>query len=56
LYAFTDAAGKTKPGMVAVTDGSGTAVHLELWEMPIEKFGHFMQLVGALCAAGGCWC
>lgn len=42
LYAFTDATGKTKPGMVAVADGSGTAVHLEVWEMPIQNFGHFM--------------
>ena len=31
--------------MVAVTDGSGASVHLELWEMPIEQFGHFMLLV-----------
>ena len=31
--------------MVAVTDGSGAAVHLEVWEMPIEQFGHFMLLV-----------
>lgn len=28
--------------MVAVTDGSGAAVHLEVWEMPIQNFGHFM--------------
>lgn len=45
LYAFTDATGKTKPGMVAVADGSGTAVHLEVWEMPIQNFGHFMLQV-----------
>lgn len=45
LIAFTDAAGKTKPGMVTVTDGSGAAVHLEVWEMPIENFGHFMLQV-----------
>lgn len=45
LYAFTDTAGKTKPGMVAVTDGSGAAVHLEVWEMPIQNFGHFMLQV-----------
>ena len=59
LYAFTDAAGKTKPGMVAVTDGSGTAVHMEIWEMPIENFGRFMLLVrggGCMAAwAGGRW-
>ncbi|PSC69639.1 allophanate hydrolase [Micractinium conductrix] len=45
LYAFTDAAGRTKPGMVAVTDGSGAAVHLEVWDMPIENFGRFMLQV-----------
>ncbi|KAL4418867.1 hypothetical protein ABPG77_002623 [Micractinium sp. CCAP 211/92] len=45
LYAFTDASGKTKPGMIAVTDGSGAAVHLEVWEMPIQNFGHFMLQV-----------
>lgn len=45
LYAFTDAGGKTKPGMVAVQDGSGAAVHLEVWEMPIENFGRFMLQV-----------
>ena len=45
LYAFTDAAGKTKPGMVAVTDGSGGAVHLEVWEMPIENVGRFLVQV-----------
>jgi hypothetical protein len=31
--------------MVAVTDSSGAAVHLEVWEVPIENFGHFMLQV-----------
>ncbi|KAI7838880.1 hypothetical protein COHA_007346 [Chlorella ohadii] len=47
LYAFTDASGKTKPGMVALPPGSsgGAAVHLEVWEMPLENFGSFMVQV-----------
>ena len=47
LYAFTDANGKTKPGMVALPPGSsgGAAVHLEVWEMPLENFGSFMVQV-----------
>lgn len=47
LYAFTDASGKTKPGMVALPPGSGggAAVHLEVWEMPLENFGAFMLQV-----------
>lgn len=45
LYAFTDDTGKTKPGMVTVVDGSGSAVYLEVWEMPIENFGHFILQV-----------
>lgn len=45
LYAFTDATGKTKPGMIRVTDGSGASIDLEVWEMPIENFGHFMVQV-----------
>jgi hypothetical protein len=45
LFAFTDASGKTKPGMIYVTDGSGAAIDLEVWEMPIENFGDFMLQV-----------
>lgn len=48
LYAFTDASGKTKPGMVALppsSGGGGAAVHLEVWEMPLESFGAFMLQV-----------
>ena len=43
MYAFTDAAGKTKPGMVRVLDGeAGKDFYLELWDMPVENFGRFM--------------
>lgn len=52
LYAFTDAAGKTKPGMIAVTDGSGAAVHLEVWDMPIENVGQSVNLVPAPLGIG----
>ncbi|KAL4858303.1 Allophanate hydrolase [Chlorella vulgaris] len=52
LYAFTDDNGKTKPGMVTVVDGSGSAVYLEVWEMPIENFGHFILQVPPPLAIG----
>jgi hypothetical protein len=46
VYAFTDAAGKTKPGMIRVLDG-GADFHLELWDMPTENFGKFIAQVRA---------
>jgi hypothetical protein len=47
LFAFTDANGKTKPGMVRPLSKEGcTSVYLELWDVPIENFGKFIQQVG----------
>lgn len=52
VYAFTDAAGKTKPGMVRVLDGEpGKDFYLELWDVPVEKFGRFMLQVRYFAAA-----
>lgn len=46
VYAFTDSAGKTKPGMLRVAEGEqGGDFLLELWDIPTEKFGQFMMLV-----------
>lgn len=28
--------------MVYTTDGTGAAIDLEVWELPVENFGHFM--------------
>ena len=41
------------PFQVAVTDGSGAAVHLEVWDMPIENFGRFMLQVRPSQQGGG---
>ena len=49
VYAFTDDAGKTKPGMVRVMEGDGGQdYYLELWDMPVENFGRFILQVGLL--------
>lgn len=37
--------GTARPGMVRVAPGTGVAVQLEVWSLPIEKFGHFMRLI-----------
>lgn len=49
LYAFTDDNGKTKPGMVRpLSHTECAAVYLELWDVPIENFGKFIQQVSLL--------
>lgn len=52
LYVFQDATGKPKPGMIYVTDGSGASIDLEVWELPSENFGAFMQQVPAPLGIG----
>lgn len=50
LYAFTDTSGKTKPGMVRPLNNEGcNSVELEVWEMPIENFGRFIEQVSLGC-------
>lgn len=46
LFAFTDAQGKTKPGMIRPLSKEGcSSIEMEIWEMPVENFGYFMTLV-----------
>ena len=53
LYAYTDANGKTKPGMVRPLDTTEcAAVDLEVWDVPIENFGKFMLQVPAPLGIG----
>ncbi|KAG7674755.1 hypothetical protein Ndes2526B_g05016 [Nannochloris sp. 'desiccata'] len=53
LFAFTDANGKTKPGMVRPLSKEGcTSVYLELWDVPIENFGKFIQQIPAPLGIG----
>ena len=41
LYAITNA-GPAKPGAVRVKDGTGAAIALELWEIPVANLGYFL--------------
>lgn len=60
-YRFYALPGTTppKPGLVRVADGTGAAIALELWDMPVEHYGSFVALVpsplsiGTLQLAGG---
>jgi allophanate hydrolase len=48
-----------KPGLLRVAPGSGTAIELEIWAMPVERFGHFVEgvppplSIGTLLLADG---
>ena len=41
-----------KPGLMRSNNKQGTAIELELWEMPIEKVGHFMTNIPAPLGIG----
>jgi allophanate hydrolase len=41
-----------KPGLVRCGDGSGAAIEVEVWEMPVEEFGSFVALVGPPLSIG----
>ncbi len=41
-----------KPGLKRVGAGTGSAIEVEVWAMPEEKFGSFMKLVGAPLGIG----
>jgi allophanate hydrolase len=51
LYAL---AGSTppKPGMVRAADGEGTAIDVEVWEMPVAEYGSFVALIPAPLGIG----
>ncbi len=42
---ISDPNGVRKPGAILATDGSGAALEVEVWDIPIENFGRFMLRV-----------
>lgn len=44
FYALADSV-PAKPGMIRVEQGTGSAIALEIWEMPINEFGSFVSLI-----------
>jgi allophanate hydrolase len=38
--------------LVRCGDGSGAAIEVEVWEMPVEEFGSFVALVGPPLSIG----
>ncbi len=41
-----------KPGLKRVGPGSGVTIKVEVWAMPLDRFGSFMELVGAPLGIG----
>ncbi|KAK9796297.1 hypothetical protein WJX73_007873 [Symbiochloris irregularis] len=53
MYALASPEGKpSKPGLVRVTDGGGSAFDLEVWNVPLGGVGQFLQYVPAPLAIG----
>ncbi|HEX4121772.1 MAG TPA: allophanate hydrolase [Verrucomicrobiae bacterium] len=54
VYRFYELSNATpqKPGLVRCSDGTGVAIEVEVWEMPVEQFGSFVALVGAPLTIG----
>ena len=51
LYCLPDTT-PPKPGLIRCADGSGHAIEVELWRVPVEKFGSFVALIPAPLAIG----
>ncbi|MGE0331899.1 MAG: allophanate hydrolase [Ramlibacter sp.] len=53
-YRFYALPGTTppKPGLVRVADGTGGAIALEIWEMPVAQYGSFVALIPAPLGIG----
>ncbi len=53
-YRFFALPGTTppKPGLLRVADGSGGAIALEIWEMPLAHYGSFVALIPAPLGIG----
>lgn len=53
-YRFYALPGTTppKPGLVRVAPGEGAPIALEVWEMPLERYGSFVALVAAPLSIG----
>ena len=41
-----------RPGLVRVTDGQGSEIAIEIWEMPTENFGSFVKTIPAPLGIG----
>ena len=51
LYCLPNAT-PAKPGLLRCGDGTGHAIEVELWRMPVECFGSFVTLIPAPLAIG----
>jgi allophanate hydrolase len=53
-YRFYALPGTTppKPGLLRVADGTGGAIALEIWEMPVAHYGSFVALIPAPLGIG----
>ena len=51
LYCLPDTT-PPKPGLIRCADGAGHAIEVELWRLPVEKFGSFVALIPAPLAIG----
>ena len=51
LYCLPDTT-PPKPGLLRCADGAGHAIEVELWRVPVEKFGSFVALIPAPLAIG----
>jgi allophanate hydrolase len=51
LYALKDTV-PPKPGLERVVDGTGHAIEVEVWALPVESFGSFMKLVSSPLGIG----
>ncbi len=41
-----------KPGMLRVDDGKGVGVEVEVWALPVEAFGRFVDAIPAPLSIG----
>jgi allophanate hydrolase len=51
LYALTRLT-PPKPGLKRVAPGTGFPIEIEIWAMPVEKFGSMMKLIAAPLGIG----
>jgi allophanate hydrolase len=51
LYALAGTV-PAKPGLKRVASGEGAAIEIEVWEMPLDRFGSFVALVPSPLAIG----
>jgi allophanate hydrolase len=51
LYALSDTT-PAKPGLLRVDSGKGAAIDVEVWALPVERFGRFAEAVPAPLSIG----